>query len=80
MAVRKPFRPAVGSRICECTGCRQYFASPTAFDKHRHKGQCRTQAALRRAGWKRNSRGVWALPEKRSKDAEPAQQASQNLD
>lgn len=64
----------IGSRLCACGACRQFFASPTAFVNHRPDGECLTQAALRRAGWRKNGRGFWTLPrEQRRSDADDSE-------
>ena len=48
-----------GSRECQCSACRKYFTSPTAFDLHRENGQCLTVPQMVRKGMRRDDRLRW---------------------
>lgn len=53
----------VGSRVCQCAACLEYFSSPAAFDKHRSgdmdRRRCLTPDEMRAAGMLHNERGRW---------------------
>lgn len=58
------------SRLCQCSACQTYFASPTGFDAHRRGGKCLSRAQLRRRGWKLNAHhGYWSMPREGKQDA-----------
>lgn len=53
----------VGSSICQCGGCGEWFRSPTSFDKHRitDRGErrCLTTIEMLAEGMSRNEKGLW---------------------
>lgn len=61
---------------CQCMSCFEYFASPSAFDRHR-KGSyarpgslrderyCLSLSAMQEAGWVRNPSGFLMAPDSR---------------
>lgn len=53
----------VGSNLCQCGACGEYFRSPSAFDKHRTGDQearrCLTPDEMRAAGMVVNEAGFW---------------------
>lgn len=58
------------SGVCQCGGCRRYFTSVYAFDKHRagpaDARRCLTKEEMLAAGMAVNERGLWvssAMPE-----------------
>ncbi len=59
----KPKLP-IGSRICRCVGCDQYFASPSAFTAHRKQFACLTPRQMREKGMIKNERQQWTLGKK----------------
>ncbi len=48
---------------CQCAGCREYFNSTAAFDKHRTghgaERRCRTPEEMRAIGMSQNPQGWW---------------------
>ena len=48
---------------CQCAGCREYFNSTLAFDKHRTgvgaARRCRTPEEMRSIGMSQNPQGWW---------------------
>lgn len=53
----------VGSSICQCGGCGEFFRSVTSFDKHRAGSadarRCLTLIEMVADGMSRNDRGLW---------------------
>lgn len=53
----------VGSRVCQCAACAEFFSSPTAFDAHRTGPQdarrCLSSVEMLAAGMLKNARGFW---------------------
>lgn len=59
------------SGACQCGGCRRYFSSVYAFDKHRvgpaDERRCLTKEEIIEAGMAVNERGLWVsevMPER----------------
>lgn len=52
-----------GTRLSQCGACSAFFASPSAFDRHRTGDQearrCLTPAEMRAAGMVVNAAGFW---------------------
>lgn len=53
----------VGSSICQCGGCDEWFRSVTSFDKHRtgpgELRRCLTAIEMLAEGMSKNDRGLW---------------------
>ena len=59
----EPLRLRPGSNRCQCAGCGEYFASPTAFDRHQRVGngdvRCLSEDEMRSRGMVRSDVGWW---------------------
>lgn len=50
---------------CQCSGCAEYFTSPTAFEMHRrgshdHKRYCLDHAGMRALGMEESQPSLWS--------------------
>lgn len=81
-------RKALTGCRCQCMSCFEYFASPGAFDRHRkgsfarpgslqHSRYCLTEAEMLAAGWVRNPRGFFMVPDSRRPTEARTAEASQ---
>lgn len=55
----------IGTNLCRCPSCREYFGGVGAFERHRtgshekRERACLGRSAMRDAGLSLNSRGYW---------------------
>lgn len=56
----------VGTNLCRCAGCGEYFGGERAFDLHRtgshekRERRCLSQSGMRDAGLSLNAKGYWS--------------------
>jgi len=53
-------------RRCQCSGCREYFNSDSAFDRHRtgpytSERRCLTVSEMENDGFRKNGGGWWVF-------------------